>query len=245
MRPNYAIAAAVIVLLVLKRRKRRPIHVSNEASDNATWSRTNPESIPPRPLDITAVFTNLNDFVELFSELGDTAGAALLNEYYGIMAPIVRRNRGFLCTFQFDRLFFFFGEIFEPSSRNHASGAIQTVLEMQSAIDQLNQKLIQRGLKPWRMRAGIASGNAIVGDIGSPQCSEFTAIGPAVNLAKRLEQACKLTNACNLIDAVTRARATTDFEFRPIPLPSIQENESPMPFFEAFNSKYSSPATSP
>jgi adenylate cyclase len=159
------------------------------------------------------------------------------------MTPIVRRHGGFLCTFQFDRLFFFFGEIFEPDMRNHASSAIQTVLGMQSAIDQLNQQLTQRGLKPLRMRAGIASGIAIVGDIGIPQCCEFTAIGDAVNLAKRLEKACKQTNARNLIDAVTRARAATDFEFRPISLPA-QEDESQMPFFEAFDSKQSAPAPS-
>lgn len=243
MLPIYAIAAVVVILLLLN--WRRQISKTRRISQNSIDPPIERQSFPPRPLDITAVFTNLNDFVELFSELGDTAGAALLNEYYGIMTPIVRRHGGFLCTFQFDRLFFFFGEIFAPSNQNHASSAIQTVLKMQSAIDQLNQKLLERGFKRLHMRAGIASGNAIVGDIGSPQCSEFTAIGPAVNLAKRLEKACKQTDARNLIDAVTRTRAATDFEFRPISIPSIEENESSMPFFEAFNSNHRVPTTSP
>ncbi len=243
MLPICAIAAVVVILLLLN--WRRQISKTRRISQTEIDAPIDRQTLPPRPLDITAVFTNLNDFVELFSELGDTAGAALLNEYYGIMTPIVRRHRGFLCTFQFDRLFFFFGEIFEPSNRNYASSAIQTVIEMQSAIDRLNQQLARRGLKPLQMRAGIASGNAIVGDIGSLQFSEFTAIGDAVNLAQRLEKACKQTNARNLIDAVTRARAATDFEFRPIPLPSLQENESPMPFFEAFNSTNAAPETSP
>jgi len=243
MLPIYAIAAVVVILLLLN--WRRQISKTRRISQNTIDSPIDRQTLPPRPLDITAVFTNLNDFVELFSELGDTAGAALLNEYYGIMTPIVRRHRGFLCSFQFDRLFLFFGEIFAPSNQNHASSAIQTVLEMQSAIDQFNQQLVNRGLKPLHMRAGIASGNAIVGDIGSLQYSEFTAIGDAVNLAKQLEKACKQTDARNLIDPVTRARAATDFEFRPISLPSIQENESPMPFFEAFKAKNFSPAPSP
>lgn len=216
MLPIYAIAAVVVILLLLN--WRRQISNTRRISQNAIDRQT----LPPRPLDITAVFTNLNDFVELFSELGDAAGAALLNEYYGILTPIVRRHNGFLCTFQFDRLFFFFIEIFGPNNQNHASSAIRTVLEMQSAIDQLNQKLIKRGLKPLQMRAGIASGNAIVGDIGIPQCSEFTAIGDAVTLARRLEKACKQTDARNLIDAVTHARAATDFEFRPILLPRAE-----------------------
>src|SRR5258706_5280558 len=114
--------------------RRRKQFIDHDAVNKILRTANVHEQLKTRSLDITVVFTNLNDFVTIFAELGDEKAVSLLNEYYGVMTPIVRRNSGYLCTFQFDRLFFFFGAIFAASNENHAAMAIQTVLEMQTAL---------------------------------------------------------------------------------------------------------------
>lgn len=235
MGPLYAIGAIVLTLLVLtwiKVRRYSPFTI-RKVVDNILQTEGIFESSKPRSLDITVVFTNLNDFVTLFGKLGDTAGVALLNEYYSLMTPIVRRHHGFLCQYEFDRLFFFFGAIFEQSDSNHAAAAIQTVLDMQGAMDLLNQRLAKRAMPQLRMRAGIATAKALVGDIGSEQFCQFTAIGPAVNMAKRLEQACKKTDARNLVSKETRMRAAESFRFRAIDPAAINGTDRILDIFEA------------
>src|SRR4051794_33509925 len=138
----------------------------------------------PIPLDITVLFANLDDFVTLFEQIGHQRGAIIINEYYSIMTPIIRRHDGYLQHRAFDSLFICFGPILSASRANHAEQAIRAVLDMQNAMDLLNDRLTSRGLPQVRMRAGIATGQAIVGDVGTPEFSQFTAIGVAVNTAR-------------------------------------------------------------
>src|SRR3954451_17747724 len=141
----------------------------------ASWPKgrrsTDRESISPVPLDITVLFTNLDDLVPIFERIGYQGGALILNEYYSVMAPIVRSHDGYIHQYAFDRIFCCFGPILTASRSNHAEQAIRAVLQMQSAMDLLNDRLAARGLPRVRMRAGIATGDAMVGDIGT---SEFS-----------------------------------------------------------------------
>lgn len=226
------IAAILLLLVVTKwitgRRKKSLVlrRIANRlVSDDD-------DAIAPRSLVITVVFTNLNDFMTIFGELGDEAGVPLLNEYYGRMTPIIRRHGGYLNTFQFDRLFFFFGPMFGVGETNYADDAIATVLEMQKELEAFNDRLRKRGWPQLKMRAGIATGTAIVGDIGSAQFSQFTAVGPVVNLATKLERLCKGTDAGNLISNQTRDSAGDGYDFRAIELLSI-DGEAVLRAFEA------------
>ena len=69
------------------------------------------------------------------------------------------------------------------------------------------------------MRAAVATGTAYVGDIGSSKAKSFTAIGPAVNEAERLETACKESAVRNLANAEAWWRVGQAFEFREVTLP--------------------------
>jgi adenylate cyclase len=190
-------------------------------------------SIPPIPLDITVLFANLDDLVPLFERIGHQAGALLLNEYYAVMTPIIKCHDGFIHRHAFDSLFCSFGPILSTSRGNHAEKAIRAVLDMQNAMDLLNDRLIAKGLPRVRMRAGIATGQAIVGDIGPSEFSQFTAIGPAVNDAIQLEKACKNSGARNLVNTQARLRTLSLFRFRAVEAPPVGEEARPMESFEA------------
>jgi adenylate cyclase len=122
------------------------------------------------------------------------------------MIPVVRKGGGFVARMHFDELFVLFGPIFEASSANHVAAAVKTVLDMQNALDVLNEHLAAHGQPRLSMRAGVATETAYVGDIGPAEACDFTAIGPAVNEAKWLEAACKVSGRRNLIDPETRWR---------------------------------------
>ena len=70
---------------------------------------------------------------------------------------------------------------------NHAKLAIKTALEMQRLLAIFNRARVQSGQEPISIGVGINTGDVVVGNIGSEERLEYTAIGDAVNLASRLE----------------------------------------------------------
>jgi len=74
---------------------------------------------------------------------------------------------------------------------NHAEKALKAALEMQEKMELLGRGLLERGIEPIRIGIGINTGEAVVGNIGSLQRMEYTAIGDSVNVASRLEEVAK------------------------------------------------------
>ena len=90
-----------------------------------------------------------------------------------------------------DGIFVFFGApVFQA---DHAARAVAAALECQDEVAALNRELVGEFDPPVqiRMRIGLATGKVMVGDCGSSDKQDYTAIGPTVNLASRLEGANK------------------------------------------------------
>lgn len=173
-----------------------------------------------REKNMTVVFTDLEGFTTLSEQL--KAGAIpILNDYVGVMVPIVRRHKGFLDKFLGDGIMFEFNTILP--NPDHASHAIQAVMEMQQAMDPINESLRSRNLPTLRMRVGINTGNMIVGDAGAVnattpegKANNFTVLGDPVNLAARLEGANKPFGTLVLLTRETLEQTGGKFAVRPI-----------------------------
>jgi adenylate cyclase len=76
---------------------------------------------------------------------------------------------------------------FLPDDANPSALAILTALDMLECLERLNERWQAEGLPTFRIGIGIHVGEAIVGNIGTPQRVQYTALGDAVNLASRLE----------------------------------------------------------
>jgi class 3 adenylate cyclase len=144
-----------------------------------------------RRVRLTMFFSDIKDFTQ-FTDMADPElAAALLNEYLGEMAAIVRRWGGTIPQFTGDQIFAIFGA---PDSRGHREDALACVrmaLEMQARMAVLARQWWEQGVQePFRIRCGIHTGMANVGNYGSEGFMEFSAIGLNTNLASRLEQAC-------------------------------------------------------
>lgn len=154
--------------------------------------------------EVTVAFTDLAGFTSIAENLQERA-VPILNQYMGLMVPIIRRHGGLVNKFLGDGIMFFYGAPREHPGK--AIAAVKTVLEMNKALGPLNAELKAKGLPLVNMRAGISTGNVVVGDAGAiegeHQASDYTVLGDRVNLAARIEAANKAFGSAVLIEHLT------------------------------------------
>ena len=148
---------------------------------------------------LTIVYTDLAGFSALTEQLREKT-VPLLNAYMGRMVPLIHQNKGYVDKFLGDGIMFFFGAPWRQE--DHAIKAVQTVLDMHEALNAFNEESIER--PALRMRAGVSTGNVIVGDAGPDDACDYTVLGEAANLGKRLETANKLFGSRTLVGESTR-----------------------------------------
>jgi adenylate cyclase len=127
--------------------------------------------------------------------------AVLLNDYLTHMTRIVLDHGGTVDKFIGDAIMAFWGApLPDPDQAWHAC---QAVRKMQARLAELRQGYQTAGLPRLRMRVGVHSGMAVVGNMGSADRFDYTAIGDNVNLASRLEGINKLYGTDILISGDT------------------------------------------
>jgi class 3 adenylate cyclase len=132
-------------------------------------------------VDVTVLFADLGDFTSFSEKREPQEVVDMLNAYYGAAAPAVLAEDGTIDKFVGDAMMALFNApVRQP---DHALRACRAALAMQEALRPL------RAEHPdWpAFRIGVNTGPALVGNIGSAEVRNFTAIGDAVNVASRLE----------------------------------------------------------
>lgn len=164
---------------------------------------------------VTVLFADVRGFTSLSEQLSPEETVALLNDYFEKMIEAVFRNNGHLNKFMGDGLMALFGALRDDEFQEEH--AIQAALDMRQVLTELQEKWSRdqahRGLVQLRIGIGINTGLAIVGNIGSKQRMEYTAIGDAVNLASRLEHATREHNVDILVSEYTFVAARSRFPF--------------------------------
>ncbi len=134
---------------------------------------------------ISILFSDIRDFTERSESLAPEDMVELLNRYFERMVEAIQSHRGTVDKFIGDGMMAVFGApLDDPDSAYHA---VQAALAMQLSLVDLNAQLEAEGKAPILIGVGIHSGEAVVGNIGSPERLEYTAIGDAVNTASRIE----------------------------------------------------------
>lgn len=163
--------------------------------------------------ELTVCFTDLQSFTKITEQLGEAA-VPLLNEFMGLAIPIIRNHGGYVNKFLGDGIMFFFGA--PQHVPDHAARAFKTVLDLKSAMVELNRSLHARGLPHLSLRAGVSTGQMVVGDAGTIDASDYTVLGDCVNLGARLESANKAIGSHNLANQRAVELAGDGFLVRPI-----------------------------
>jgi adenylate cyclase len=158
-----------------------------------------------------------------------------LNEYFEQMVSIVFGQRGAVDKFIGDAMMAVWGRFRDnPSERDLADDACRAVasaLAMRTALTQLNASWHSRDMTELAIGIGIHQGEAVVGEIGSRERAELTAIGDSVNLASRLEGATKEYGVDLLVSDAVQRRLGDRFVCRTADLVRVKGKTKPVEVF--------------
>jgi adenylate cyclase len=138
---------------------------------------------------ITVLFSDLAGFTKTSEALGPELIAAFLNAYFTKMNEVIFEHEGTIDKFIGDAIMVMFGAPNDVASEKQAHLAVACASAMQREMVTLCRQWDTRGAGELKMRIGIHQGPAVVGNFGSNQRSDYTCIGPTVNLAARIESA--------------------------------------------------------
>ena len=131
---------------------------------------------------VTVMFMDLVGFTTISEHLGADRVAQLLNRYLTRVTELAHQHGATIDKFVGDAVMIVYGAPDPMSGEDQARACIALAMDVMSSMMAFNDP-------PLKVRIGINTGEAVVGHFGSPIRSDFTVIGPAVNIAARLETA--------------------------------------------------------
>ena len=170
---------------------------------------------------MTVLFCDLKGFTSLSEGMTPQGLVKVMNRYLSIMSEPIRTNRGIIDKYIGDGIMAYWGPPFVDEA-DHARFACLAAIEMIERIAALRQEIPEllgvRGtpMEKCDLRIGVATGEALVGSIGSDVMMSYTVMGDVVNLASRLEGVNKTYGTRNLVSERTIAGAGAALEVREI-----------------------------
>ncbi len=170
---------------------------------------------------MTVIFCDLKGFTSLSEGLTPQGLVKVMNRYLSIMSEPIRTNRGIIDKYLGDGIMAYWGPPF-VGEEDHARFACLAAIEMVGRIATLRLEIpellgvLGTPMETCDLRIGIATGEALVGSIGSDVMMSYTVMGDVVNLASRLEGANKMYGTRTLVSERTVTGAGDAVEFREI-----------------------------
>jgi class 3 adenylate cyclase len=134
---------------------------------------------------VSILMSDLRGFSGLSERLGPQNMIELLNRYLGRMTPVILEHRGTINEFIGDAILVLFGAPFERP--DDAERAVRCAVAMQRAMTAFNAESRAQGLPELVMGIAVHSGPVVAGNIGGKDRMKYGVVGPAVNLAGRIE----------------------------------------------------------
>ncbi|MBF0441534.1 MAG: response regulator, partial [Oligoflexales bacterium] len=143
----------------------------------------------PKLKDVTILFSDLVGFSEQTEAVGALKISGFLNEYFDKMTRIIFEYGGTVDKFIGDGIMAIFGAPEEQKYDQQIQNALKCAQAMQSTLNEINMVWKPKNIKGFSMRIGIHAGSGIVGSFGGEIRSEYTVIGPVVNMASKINKA--------------------------------------------------------
>jgi adenylate cyclase len=216
--------------------------ITSEKRLKATMSRYMDPSIAEKALQAGAeilggqssvasvLFSDIRNFTTFTEELGPQATVSLLNEYFTIMVDCIQYEGGHLDKFIGDAIMAVFGT--PLAHEDDEDRAVRAALHMLRELNGYNVRRAKDGKRPIDIGIGINTDTVVSGNIGSPRRMDYTVIGDGVNLASRLEGACKKYHAHLLISEHTFRKLRGTYRSREIDRVVVQGKTQPVGVIE-------------
>ncbi len=150
---------------------------------------------------LTILMSDLRGFTAISERMEPQDLISMLNHYFSEMYEEIERFHGTLIEFVGDGMLVIFGA--PVKTETHAADAVAAALGMQRRMKEVKRWNAERGFEPLSMGIGINTDDVILGNIGSERRTKYGVLGPAVNLAGRIES--YTTGGQVLISPGTRA----------------------------------------
>lgn len=191
--------------------------------------------------EMTILFCDMQGFTSFSEGMTPVGLVNVMNRYLTVMSEPVRRNNGIIDKYIGDAVMAFWGPPF-AAGEDEARLACLAAIEQLAALPAFQQELpdltgVRRGFPQIQIRVGIATGEVVVGNIGSEQTRNYTVIGDTVNIASRLEGANKAYGTRVLIGERTRELAGDTIEVREIDSVVVVGKSEPERVFELLGRK--------
>jgi adenylate cyclase len=191
--------------------------------------------------EATVMFTDIRGFTAITEEFGAQGTVSFLNEYFSLMVECIASEGGMLDKFIGDAIMACFG--LPMPHEDDPDRAVRAAIAMVRRLWDWNVERGAIGLKTVDMGIGINTDSIVSGNIGSPRRMDYTVIGDGVNLASRLESACKAYSARILISETTASGLNGTYRMRDIDLVVVKGKSTPVRVYEVLD--YHTPQTFP
>ena len=184
--------------------------------------------------DMSVYFSDIAGFTSISEGLDPKQLVALLNEYLTSMTDIVLEHDGVVDKYIGDAIMAFWGA--PIADRDHARKAVRCALAMRKKCDELRESWAGKYGEQVFARAGVNSGEAVVGNMGSAHKFNYTVMGDMVNLAARLEGANKPYGSYLMISEYTLSRIGDDcVAVRELDYLAVKGKEQPVRVYEVLD----------
>ena len=181
----------------------------------------------------TVLFSDVRSFTTITEELGAQGTVKLLNEYFTIMVDCITDEGGMLDKFIGDAMMCIFGT--PVPHEDDPDRAVRAAIRMMTDLNVFNDKRATEGKLPIDHGMGINTDSIVSGNIGSPKRMDYTVIGDGVNLAARIESACKQYGAHILISEFTHKAVKATYRTRQVDYVIVKGKTEPVGVYEVLD----------
>ena len=185
---------------------------------------------------VTIFFSDISNFSGIGEQL--TAGnlVRLLNRYFTASTEGIRAHHGIVDKFIGDAVMAFWASPFSEGE-THALDGCHACLDLRDAFTKVGREIseitgLRRNVPKFHVRMALATGDTVIGTVGSDTTKSFTVIGDTVNIASRLEGVNKIYGTTILLNEECYHLAETGIEAREIDLVTVFGKVEPVRIYE-------------
>jgi class 3 adenylate cyclase len=185
---------------------------------------------------VTVFFSDIEGFTTIGESLTPAGLVAVINHYLTVMSEPITRNGGIIDKYIGDAIMAFWAPPF-VDEKEHATRACLAALEQLERLAEFYTTLpelvgVRKAVPEFHVRIGLATGDVVIGNIGSENIKGYTVMGDTVNLGSRLEGASKQYGTAILISEQTQAMAASAIESRELDFIRVAGKTEPARVFE-------------
>ena len=185
---------------------------------------------------MTIMFSDIAGFTSISERLSPTSLVKMVNRYFTVMTECIKAEGGIIDKFIGDAIMAYWGPPF-ISEDEQAAAACRAAIRQRDALIQFRKELpdllgLRKDIPEINIRIGLATGEVVVGNIGSDTARSYTVMGDIVNLASRLESANKQYGTSIIISEVTMRMADIHIEAMELDRIIVKGKSEPVEIYE-------------